>query len=204
LYESVDVPEAMPVTIPVAIPTWAAGRLLLLHVPPVVALVSKVVVPAHTLGDPLIAAGDAFTVTTWVLIQPVPTVYDIVTVPGAMPVTIAVVGVTVAMPVAPDDHTPPPVELSSAVVFPWHTTATPPIAVGNGFTVTGLVTKHPLLRVYCTVAVPGPAADTTPDVTSTLATKVLLLDHVPPKVALASVVVVLGQRDGMPVMAAGN
>jgi hypothetical protein len=69
----VDVPPVLPVTIPAA-STVATVVLLLLQVPPVVVLVSVVVCPAHTIGVPPIAAGEAITVTTIDAVQPVPIV----------------------------------------------------------------------------------------------------------------------------------
>src|ERR1700752_3196741 len=65
------VPATNPVTIPVAEPTLPAVGLLLLHVPPVVASVRVVLPPTHTLAVPLITPGNAFTVTTVVILQPV-------------------------------------------------------------------------------------------------------------------------------------
>ena len=53
-YEIVAVPVATPVTTPLLF-TVAALVLLLLQVPPPVASVSVVVLPAHTVADPLIA-----------------------------------------------------------------------------------------------------------------------------------------------------
>ncbi len=49
----------------------ATVSVVLLHVPPVVALVSVVEVPVHKASVPPITAGSAFTVVTLVAIQPV-------------------------------------------------------------------------------------------------------------------------------------
>jgi hypothetical protein len=49
----------------------ATELLLLLHVPPVDVFVSVVVIPKHTTGVPVIAAGSGLTVTSAVEIQPV-------------------------------------------------------------------------------------------------------------------------------------
>ena len=65
---------APPVTSPVEDPMLAIPALLLLHVPPPVRSVNCVVSPAHTVIVPVIAVGNGFTVTTAVMIQPVPTV----------------------------------------------------------------------------------------------------------------------------------
>ena len=64
----VDTPCETPVTTP-AIPTVATAVLLLLHTPPVVTSLSVVVLPAQTVGVPVIAAGvtgNEFTVTIFV------------------------------------------------------------------------------------------------------------------------------------------
>ena len=66
----VDVPPAIPVTIPAA-STVATAVLLLLHPPPPVASDNDVVSPAHTVLIPNIAVGNGVTVTTAVVVQPV-------------------------------------------------------------------------------------------------------------------------------------
>ena len=62
-------PAVIPATTPVAL-TLAMAALLLLHVPPVVALVNVMVEPAHTVDGPLMmpAVGVRFTVSDVVLI----------------------------------------------------------------------------------------------------------------------------------------
>jgi len=62
----VDVPAAIPVTTPV-LPTVATETALLLHVPPLVALASVVVLLMQVNAVPVIAAGLGLTVTTLVL-----------------------------------------------------------------------------------------------------------------------------------------
>jgi hypothetical protein len=62
-----------PVTIPVVKPAVAIPVALLLQVPPPASL-SVVVKPEHTLRLPNIAVGNGLTVTTAVVIQPVPIV----------------------------------------------------------------------------------------------------------------------------------
>ncbi len=69
----VDVPANTPVTTPVAGLTDALP-LLLLHMPPIVALLSAVVAPIQILVTPVITAGDVFTVSVAVLLQPVESV----------------------------------------------------------------------------------------------------------------------------------
>lgn len=62
-------PGAMPETMPDPVITVDAAVLLLLHVPPVMPLVSVVVRPTQTLAVPDIAAGKGFTVTIVVVAQ---------------------------------------------------------------------------------------------------------------------------------------
>ncbi len=64
-------PAATPVTTPVPEPTVAIDVLPLLHVPPPVASERVVVLPTQTVGVPVIADGNAETVTTSVAKQPV-------------------------------------------------------------------------------------------------------------------------------------
>ena len=59
-------PATTPVTTPVADPTVATAGLLLLHVPPLGVHDSAVVALSHTAAVPVIAAGAAFTVITFV------------------------------------------------------------------------------------------------------------------------------------------
>lgn len=58
----VDVPAATPVTIPVPDPIVATDVLLLVHTPPLDALLKVVVVPGHAVSTPVIAAGNGSTV----------------------------------------------------------------------------------------------------------------------------------------------
>ena len=62
-------PAVIPVTIPVV--PMDALPLLMLHVPPPVASLSEVVRPLHTPVVPDMVAGNAPTVTTDVVLQPV-------------------------------------------------------------------------------------------------------------------------------------
>lgn len=57
------VPVAMPDTMPEAAPTLPTDGLLLLHVPPLTASVNVIVVPIQSAIVPMIADGDAFTVS---------------------------------------------------------------------------------------------------------------------------------------------
>ena len=63
-------PSALPVTTPVPDPTDAVEGKALVQVPPPVRSVNVIVLKRHTVGDPEIAAGAAFTVTTVVVVHP--------------------------------------------------------------------------------------------------------------------------------------
>ena len=65
-------PEATPFTIPVDGSTVATEVVLLVHVPPETVLLSVVAEPIQTEAVPVIVDGSAFTVTTVVVLQPVP------------------------------------------------------------------------------------------------------------------------------------
>lgn len=67
----VAVPALTPPTPPLVAPMVAVEALLVLHVPPVVASVSVVDAPTHTLAVPDMAAGSGLTVTVRVTKQPV-------------------------------------------------------------------------------------------------------------------------------------
>src|SRR4051812_40034531 len=98
-----EVPTATPDTKPVIIVVEATDVLLLLHVPLVVASLSVVIEPRHTVAAPVIIAGIGFTVTTAALRQPLGNEYVIPAVPKVTPVTRPVTGSTLAM-VVPDDQ----------------------------------------------------------------------------------------------------
>ena len=131
LYVIVAVPEGPAVTTPLVIPMLAMPGAPLLQVPGVVASLSVVVSPEHTLSVPVIAAGNGLTVITVVVKQVVGKVYVIVA-----------VLVTVAVPVT----TPPETDAVDGalllqlpngllslkmVIDPWHTTIVPVMAFGN-------------------------------------------------------------------------
>ena len=129
----------MPVTTPVVALTDPIAGHAIDHVPPVDGFVNVMVEPAQTVDGPTIGAAAVTTVITKVAAHP-PTVYLIVTVPGLTPVTIPVVGPTVAIVTAVLLQIPPGVGLVSGVVAPTHTEPAPEIAAGKGFTVMLLVT----------------------------------------------------------------
>ena len=136
----VVVPPPVPVTIPLLF-TVATPVTLLAHVPPLVALVSVVEFPWHTIIVPVIGVS-RFTVSVIVLEQPAPVVYVIVVVPmatpAAMPVPLLIVAVEVLLLV----HVPPLMALLSLVVPPTHTIVVPVIGA-TGFTVTVAYAAHP-------------------------------------------------------------
>ena len=91
----------------------ATAVLLLVHVPPAVPFVVKLIgEPTHTAVGPLIVPASAPGLTLMLKVElPVPqlleTWYVITTLPGATPVTLPVEEFTVATAVLPLDHVPP-------------------------------------------------------------------------------------------------
>ena len=141
VYVIVAVPADTPLTTPLA-STVATAVLDDVQTPPAVALVSAVVEPAHTSVVPLIAATTGIGLTVTVVVTDalhpfVVTVYVIVVLPAATPVTTPVDASTVAVAVLLELQTPPAVALARAVVEPAHTCVVPLIAatVGSGLTV---------------------------------------------------------------------
>lgn len=125
--------------------------------------------------------------------------------PAATPFTMPDVP-TDAVPDALLLHAPPGVALLRVTLLPMHTAADAgDIAAGEGFTVIVLDVKHPDPVIYVIDAVPADTPVTMPDETPTVATAVLLLNHVPPLVAEDNVAVlpvqILTAADG--VIAAG-
>lgn len=70
-YETIDVPAATPLIIPLVLPMSATDVVPLIQVPPIVTFERVVVDPSHITGTPEIDAGTEFTVTTDVVKQPV-------------------------------------------------------------------------------------------------------------------------------------
>ncbi len=109
--------------------------LLLLHVPPDVALFNVVFKPMQTAAVPVIEAGSAFTVIPFTAKHPVDNVYVIVALPAATPET---------LPDVPTEateellllHVPPEVALVNAVAEPTQTEVAPLTAAGFALTVT--------------------------------------------------------------------
>jgi hypothetical protein len=139
----VTVPETIAVTTPNASIDAVSG-LLLAHVPPGVAELSVAVLPGQALVVPVIASGAALTVTTDAVWQPVGSVYVIMLVPAARPLTIPVSEPMVATDNALLLHVPPSEVLLNVPVAPAHTLREPPIADGNGLTVTVSVVEQPV------------------------------------------------------------
>jgi hypothetical protein len=149
----VVVPGIIPVTTPVALFTVATAVLLLLHVPPVMALVSVVVVPGHICVSPILVTR-VFTVAIIVVNIPGDVVYVMCVVPLAIPVSRPVVGCIVAIDVLLLLHVPPAVVCPSvAFVCPAHTMGVPVID-GKGATTVTTVTREQLPTVKLIVAVP--------------------------------------------------
>lgn len=100
-------------------------------------------------------------------------------------------------------HVPPVVASLSEVVDPTQTLVVPSIAPGSGFTVTTVVLKHVVPKMYEITAVPKLLPVTHP-VEATVATEVLLLLHVPPVVVSDKQFVPPRQMFAFPEIAAGS
>jgi hypothetical protein len=140
------VPVSMPETIPVDGAIVADAGVPLVQVPPLVASASVVVLPAHTLNVPVMAAGSGLTVYTFVALQPVDSMYIIVDVPADSADTIPAL-VTVPTVVVPLLHVPPAGAEDKVVVAPSHAMAVPVMAEGVRLTVTVLCTLQPVGNV---------------------------------------------------------
>jgi hypothetical protein len=141
------VPAVSPHTTPDKEPTVATAGLLLLHVPPVIALVNVLHEPSHTCGVPVIGYGARMMVTTFVAIHPVDKVYTIVTVSTELPVITPVTGSMDATNGLVLLHVPPGGVLAIVVDVRLQKPLLPVIGVGSGFTVTTAVRTQPVLMV---------------------------------------------------------
>jgi hypothetical protein len=139
------VPAAIAVAIPV-LPIVAEDVVLLLHVPPDGLVLKVVVRPTQTVLLPVIAVGTGLTNTDLVAMQPVGSIYVMVGVPPATPVTTLLVPM-VASAVLLLLHTPPVVVSLNVVVRPTHTVAIPVIGAGSGLTVSTRTELQPLPKV---------------------------------------------------------
>lgn len=137
------VPDATPLTVPEAKPMVALAGAELLHVPPPGGDDRVVDAPTHTVPDPEMAEGRAFTVTSVVATQPVVVVYVMVAVPAAMPDTRPVVLAIVAIPVLPELQVPPAGEAERVAVLPAQSAA-PVTGKGSGCTVNETVRMQPV------------------------------------------------------------
>ncbi len=133
--------------IPFVAPTVARAKLLLLHVPPVVALLNVVDTPTHTADVPEIAAGTGYTVTALIAMQPVPVAYEIFTVPAAIPAAVPEVTSTVATEVLLLLQFPPRMALLNTAVDPVQKFVTPTMADGAGLILTTATALHPVLTM---------------------------------------------------------
>ena len=112
----------------------ATPVLLLLHVPPVITSVKVALLPRQTFDGPDIGDGNGFTVTEYVLLQPVYIINSIVAGPSDMPVTVPDAS-TVAINGEPQAHVPPTVIDDKLIVLPAHNVVGPVIGAGNAPTV---------------------------------------------------------------------
>jgi hypothetical protein len=154
----VAVPGAIPVTTPDAL-TIATPVALELQRPPVTVFDNAIVEPTHAAELPVIvpALGATFTVITFVAValpQLVVTLYDIVAVPGIIPVTTPAVLID-ATPEADELHVPPLAVLLNAIAEPAQTTELPVIVPATGVvltvTATVPVAAHPVPFVTVTL-----------------------------------------------------
>lgn len=136
VYNIFTVPAATPVTIP-DVPTVAVPGAALLHTPPDVRSPRLAVPPTHMVTAPggVIADGFAFTVKIAVAVHTPLSVYVIVAVPGALPVTSPEPAATEAVAGALLVHTPPPPSASNEV-DPTQALSVPVIGPGAATTVT--------------------------------------------------------------------
>ena len=140
-------PAVAPVTTPVVDTTVAIEVLLQLHVP-LPASLNVVDKPAQTVVFPIIAFGKGLTVTVLVVIQPVPSIYVMVVVPGDTLVTTPEPeGTMVATEVLLLLQVPPAVASLNVVIKPMQTLAKPVITDGKGFTNTEVVAMQPVGNV---------------------------------------------------------
>jgi hypothetical protein len=101
-------------------------------------------------------------------------------------------------------HVPPPVPSVSIVEVAEHIVVVPPIGSGLGYTVTVVVMKQPVGKVYVITAPPRDIPVTIPVVEPMVAIPKLLLLHVPPGVRSDKVVLAPRQIDVIPVIEDGS
>ena len=130
----IEVPTPRALTIPEDVPIAAVAVVALVHVPPADASLNVAVKPLHIMVGPVMATGNAPTVTVVVTWQLKPFVKAITAFPGANPDTMPVDDPTEAVVPERDDQVPPVPE--SVIVSPLHTNVLPVIGEGDGLTVT--------------------------------------------------------------------
>ena len=135
----VDIPETTPPELIVA-----TDVALLVQVPPVAELASRVVPPVHNARLP-VTGGVEITVTKVVAMQPVLNVYETATVPGVIPETVPD-AFTVATERSPLVHVPLVPMLASVVVNPVQVLPMPVLGE-SGFTVVVLFVLQPVGNV---------------------------------------------------------
>lgn len=140
----VAVPAMPVVTVPEADPISATDTAELLHVPPEEVVINVVLLPAHRLIVPDIAAGTRLTVTTSDVVQPAVVVYTMVAVPAATPVTTPDATLTAAVEVILLLQVPPEGVELNVVVAPSQTVSVPDKGVGIG---SMLITALPVMAV---------------------------------------------------------
>jgi len=177
-----------PVTTPEVSTTEAFTPVTADQVAPEVVLASVVLDPAHTTNEPVMAAGRALTVAVVVALQPVASLYVIVTAPAALPVITPVNVSTEATVGALLVHVPPVGVVLKVTIEPAQTVAVP-IEAGVGLTVTVDLEIQPLAVVYRIVVLPESTPVTTPLPVPTDATEPSELLHAPPETELPRVAV---------------
>ena len=182
----------------------AIAGILLLHVPPVAGSLNVIVCPAHTRLLPVIAGGGGLIVTPVVVMQPVPVVYVIATLPVLIPVIIPVALPAVAINGLLLLHIPPVVTSLSVVVAPTHIVVVPVIAAGSAYTVSVLVVLHPAPGEKVIVVIPAATPVTTPVPEPTVAIPGDPELHVPPPEGSLKAVVAPVHTVATPVIGAGS
>lgn len=106
---------------------------------------------------------------------------------------------TVATVVALLVHKPPGMQSVSVSVAPTHTPAEPPMGQGERLTVTAVVVKQPVGKVYVVVVVPVAIPVTMPVEDPIVATVGVLLAQVPPPGSVNIIVAPTQRADGPPI-----
>jgi len=156
----------------------ATAGLEMLHDPPVVALLSVVVLPTQREVMPVMGEVGLMVKDT-VATQPAVVIYVITTPPAEMPEATPVVTPTDAIRVLVLLHVPPVAASAKVMVLPWQMVSGPVMAARE-FTVTSMAAMQPEGVVYWMVAVPAETPDTIPVTGSVVATAGFRLLQEPP------------------------